>query len=170
MRKQIQSYRGKLAKQLQELKIRLEALEAFERALYWNSLSDEQAQQCNICTLNDIVQSLNGLDDDVCCMKASLVQTLAELAENPAKPTACDVKPKDTAALEEQKERVSIALNNQEALINVYENYAYWLPIKSTNEWKNEISRLAAVHRAYHKYIEAELDTLFTMMEGGEAC
>lgn len=87
-------------------------------------------------------------------------------AKNPQNPTACYRIQEAT----EQCERIAAAVENEKALVNVYENYTTFLRSFDNNQMLNEINALNHVHHVYLQHIGDEVSRLHSMLQGGKEC
>lgn len=85
--------------------------------------------------------------------------------------TACgDVLLSETPTPAEQCEKIALAVENERALVNVYENYTVFLRSCDEDYLLNEINALNHVHHIYLQHIRDEINRLHSMLQGGEQC
>ncbi|MDP0317542.1 hypothetical protein Q7Z28_05105 [Glaesserella parasuis] len=90
MRNILACFDCKLLDRISETKKTLESLEIFERAIYWNTQSDEQDQAEALKAFDDISRDIEKLTQAIAKMQASYTYTKAEIEKEQAKQTACN--------------------------------------------------------------------------------
>lgn len=90
MRNILACFDCKLLDRISETKKTLESLEIFERAIYWNTQSDEQDQAEALKAFDDISRDIEKLAQAIAKMRASYTYTKAEIEKEQAKQTACN--------------------------------------------------------------------------------
>ncbi|WP_426876836.1 hypothetical protein [Glaesserella parasuis] len=110
MRNELAIYQNSLLSNIRKLKERLESLEIFERALYWNTQSDKQDQGEPLRAFYDIDLDIEKLSQIIAEMRAVHTKTEDNLTKPKAETTACnqaqaepatnnDVPPRDWKAI-----------------------------------------------------------------------
>ncbi|MCT8565808.1 hypothetical protein NUS45_06645 [Glaesserella parasuis] len=89
MRNELAIYQNSLLSNIRKLKERLESLEIFERALYWNTQSDKQDQGEPLRAFYDIDLDIEKLSQIIAEMRAVHTKTEDNLTKPKAETTAC---------------------------------------------------------------------------------
>lgn len=89
MRNELAIYQNSLLSNIRKLKERLESLEIFERALYWNTQSDKQDQSEPLRAFYDIDLDIEKLSQIIAEMRAVHTKTEDNLTKPKAETTAC---------------------------------------------------------------------------------
>lgn len=90
MRNILAHFDCQLLDRISETKKTLESLEIFERAIYWNTQSDEQDQAEALKAFDDISRDIEKLTQTIAKMRASYTYTKAEITKEQTKQTACN--------------------------------------------------------------------------------
>lgn len=72
--------------------------------------------------------------------------------------------------LAEQCEKIALAIDNEKALVNVYENYTSLVRGCDKDYLLNDLNALSHVHHVYLQHISDEVSRLHSMLQGGKEC